>query len=53
MAYTPAYGARPLKRFVQRVVETELGRKIISGEIHDGDTAVIDVAGDDLTIKVK
>ncbi len=41
-AYTPAYGARPLKRFIQKIVETELGRKIITGEIHEGSTAIID-----------
>ena len=53
LSYTPAYGARPLRRFIQKVVETDLGRKLISGEIHDGNTAVIDTTGDDLTIKVK
>jgi ATP-dependent Clp protease ATP-binding subunit ClpB len=35
--YEPAYGARPLKRAIQREVETPLGRKILAGEIHDGD----------------
>lgn len=49
-AYTPAYGARPLKRFIQKVVETELGRKIISGEVHDGSTAVIDAVNGELVI---
>ncbi|NLY17978.1 MAG: ATP-dependent chaperone ClpB [Clostridiaceae bacterium] len=50
-AYTPAYGARPLKRFIQKVVETELGRKIISGEVHDGSTAVIDVRNGELVVE--
>jgi ATP-dependent Clp protease ATP-binding subunit ClpB len=33
----PAYGARPLKRAIQREVETPLGRKILAGEVRDGD----------------
>jgi ATP-dependent Clp protease ATP-binding subunit ClpB len=36
--YDPTYGARPLKRTIQKEVETPLGRKILSGEINDGDT---------------
>jgi ATP-dependent Clp protease ATP-binding subunit ClpB len=35
--YDPAYGARPLKRAIQREVETPLGRKILTGEVRDGD----------------
>jgi ATP-dependent Clp protease ATP-binding subunit ClpB len=34
--YDPVYGARPLKRFLQRWVETPLSRKLIAGEITDG-----------------
>lgn len=41
-AYSPSYGARPLRRFIQKVIETDLGKKIISGEIHEGSVAVID-----------
>lgn len=52
-SYSPAYGARPLKRYIQKIVETELGRKIISGEIRDGNTAVIDAADGELVFKVK
>ena len=52
LAYSPAYGARPLRRFIQKVVETDLGRKLISGEIHEGSTAVIDSENDQLVIKV-
>jgi ATP-dependent Clp protease ATP-binding subunit ClpB len=36
--YDPTYGARPLKRTIQKEVETPLGRKILAGEINDGDT---------------
>ena len=52
-SYSPAYGARPLKRYIQKIVETELGRKIISGEIRDGNAAVIDVSGGELVFNVK
>ncbi len=34
--YDPVYGARPLKRAIQKQIETRLGRLLISGEIHDG-----------------
>jgi len=37
VGYEPAYGARPLKRAVQREVETPLGRKILAGDVRDGD----------------
>ena len=39
--YDPAYGARPLKRTIQRELETPLGRKILAGEIHEGMTVRI------------
>jgi ATP-dependent Clp protease ATP-binding subunit ClpB len=42
-AYDPVYGARPVKRFLQRHVETVLGRKLIAGEIADGGQVRIDV----------
>ncbi|HOJ14413.1 MAG TPA: AAA family ATPase, partial [Deltaproteobacteria bacterium] len=41
--YDPVYGARPLKRFIQRELETRLGRAIIAGEITDGSTVRVDV----------
>ena len=34
--YDPAYGARPLKRAIQKEVETPLARKLVAGEIRDG-----------------
>ena len=40
--YDPVYGARPLKRFLQRELETRIGRKLIAGEIPDG--SVLEVA---------
>lgn len=51
-AYSPLYGARPLRRYIQRIVETDLGKKIVSGEIHEGSTAVIDTNNEELYIKV-
>ncbi len=52
--YEPAYGARPLKRAIQREVETPLGRKILAGEVRDGDTVRVDTDADkgELTFKV-
>ncbi len=50
-AYDPVYGARPLKRFMQRTVETLAAKKILEGNISEGDTITIDVAGDTLIAK--
>lgn len=48
--YDPVYGARPLKRFIQRTVETMLAKKIIGNYFAPGDTAVVDYDGTDLTV---
>ena len=40
--YDPVYGARPLKRAIQKQVETRLGRLIIGGKVHDGEEVVVD-----------
>jgi ATP-dependent Clp protease ATP-binding subunit ClpB len=40
--YDPNYGARPLKRAIQREIETPLGRRILKGEVRDGQKVVID-----------
>jgi ATP-dependent Clp protease ATP-binding subunit ClpB len=45
VGYDPNYGARPLKRTIQKELETPLGRKILSGEIEEGDT--VDVGFDE------
>jgi ATP-dependent Clp protease ATP-binding subunit ClpB len=42
VGYDPIYGARPLKRAVQRELETQLGRKILGGEVKDGDRVFVD-----------
>lgn len=51
--YDPAYGARPLKRTIQREVETVLAKRIISGEISSGDVLVADVINERLVIAPK
>src|SRR5262249_11289433 len=47
--YDAAYGARPLKRTIQREVETELARRILKGEVHDGQTVLVDARDGELT----
>lgn len=42
VGYDPAYGARPLKRAIQKEVETALGRRLLQGEVRDGQTVVVD-----------
>jgi ATP-dependent Clp protease ATP-binding subunit ClpB len=42
VGYDPAYGARPLKRAIQKEVETPLARKLVAGEVRDGQTVRID-----------
>ncbi len=41
--YDPVYGARPLRRMIQRELETALGRKLLTGEVRDGSKVVVDV----------
>ncbi len=50
-AYTPEYGARPVKRYLQKELETELGRMIIKDTIHDGSQVVVDADGGALFIR--
>jgi len=40
--YDPVYGARPLKRAIQKQIETRLGRLMIAGKVHDGEEVVVD-----------
>lgn len=50
--YDPVYGARPLRRLMQREIDDKLARALLSGEIRDGDTVLVGVAenGDGLTV---
>lgn len=40
--YDPAYGARPLRRLVAKSIGDELARRLLAGEISDGDTVLVD-----------
>ena len=51
--YDPIYGARPLKRYLQKYVETMAAKCILADEVDMGDTIYIDVAGTELTAVVK
>ena len=51
--FDPVYGARPLKRYMQKHVETLAAKLILGGEISTGATIVMDVEGDGLTARVK
>ena len=51
--YEPAYGARPLRRAIQRHVENPLSSKILQGDIKDGETVVVSVSGDVLSFSTK
>jgi len=52
-SYDPSFGARPLKRYIQRNVETIVAKEILRGEVHQGDIIVIDAAGGELTPMVQ
>src|SRR5262249_55097125 len=43
VGYAPLFGARPLKRATQREIETPLGRRILKGEVRDGQTVLVDL----------
>ena len=49
--YDPVYGARPLKRYLQREVETRVGRALVGGDIGPGDRVLIDVEEGSLAIR--
>jgi ATP-dependent Clp protease ATP-binding subunit ClpC len=53
VGFDPIYGARPLRRAVERYVENPLATRILRGEFKEGDTVLVDLAGDDLTFSVK
>lgn len=50
--YDPAYGARPLKRVIQRRVIDPLALQVIQGEVRDGDHVLVDAIGDEFTFIV-
>ena len=53
VGYDPAFGARPLKRAIQKEIETPLARKLVAGEIHDGQTVRINAGDGQMTFEVE
>ena len=51
VGYDPVYGARPLKRAIQRELETQIAKSILRGEFSDGDTIFVDVENERLAFK--
>ena len=51
--YDPVYGARPLKRYLQKYVETLAARKILSGDVHAGQTLLLDLEDGQFVIRTK
>lgn len=51
--YDPVYGARPLKRYISKTLETSIAKMIIKGEVYDGSTVVISSLDEKLNIRVK
>jgi ATP-dependent Clp protease ATP-binding subunit ClpB len=49
--YDPTFGARPLKRTIQRLVQDPLALRILEAEFHEGDVVVVDAEGDALTFR--
>lgn len=53
LGYDPVYGARPMRRAIQKYIETPLSEKILKREIKEGDTVVISAEGEEFTFTVK
>ena len=51
IGYDPVYGARPLKRGIQRYLETAIAKAILKGEFKAGDTICVDVEDERLSLK--
>jgi len=53
VGYDPTFGARPLKRAIQKEVETPLARKLVAGEVHDGQKVLVDERDGAIFIEVE
>jgi ATP-dependent Clp protease ATP-binding subunit ClpB len=51
--YDPTFGARPLKRLIQRELQDPLAMRMLSGEVVDGDRVVVDAGDDGLSFRVE
>jgi ATP-dependent Clp protease ATP-binding subunit ClpB len=49
--YDPLYGARPLRRLVQSAIGDKLAKAVLSGAVVDGDTVLVDLGDDELTVR--
>ena len=52
-AFDPAFGARPLRRYVQHTVETMIAKKVLEGSILPGETITVDTANGELILRTK
>ncbi|MNW00994.1 Chaperone protein ClpB [compost metagenome] len=50
--FDPVYGARPLKRFIQRSLETPVARALIAGEAEEGSVLTVDLEGGKLSVSI-
>jgi len=50
--FDPQFGARPLKRTIQRLVVDPLSAKLLAGEVHDGSEVTVDVKGDEIVLEI-
>ena len=50
--YDPVYGARPLKRVIQKLLQDPIALRMLQGELKEGQKVTVDVQGDDLVINV-
>ncbi len=48
--YNPDYGARPLRRLIQRTVENPISRQLLAGEVREGDSVVVDARGGEVVV---
>ena len=51
--YDPNFGARPLRRLIQDVVEDKLSEELLGGKIHSGDTALLDIEDGEIVVRIK
>ena len=51
--YDPVYGARPLRRLMQKEIDDRLAKALLAGDIHDGDTVKVDIADDRSGLRVQ
>jgi len=51
--FDPVYGARPLRRFIQHEVESSIGRALLRGDAVEGSTCTVDVADDELDVRIE